>query len=96
MFQTKAEADKKEELAALRHSLELKLKERERQLTDAHRRDKEEEALNAGRHLAQELQRQHVMEHFHSGTSFLFHPFTCWAPFPTTTRPFCNSIDHMI
>ena len=50
----------KEDSAALRHSLELKLNDRERQLVDAHRRDKEEEALNSSRHLAQELQRQHV------------------------------------
>jgi len=58
-LKTKAEADMKEDSAALRHSLELKLNDRERQLVDAHRRDKEEEALNSSRHLAQELQRQH-------------------------------------
>ena len=54
------EANHKEELAALRHSLEFKWNERERQLIDAQRKEREEDAQNFSRHLSEEIQRQHV------------------------------------
>ena len=52
--------DKREELAALRHTLEVKTNERERQLVESRRKEREEDAQNFARHLAEELQRQHV------------------------------------
>ena len=63
LLKTKCDADRKEEVAALRHLLDLQFNERERQFVDAHRKDKEEEALVASRHLSHELQRQHVLYH---------------------------------
>ena len=44
----------------MRHALEVKFNERERQLVEMRRKEREEDAQNFGRHLTEELQRQHV------------------------------------
>lgn len=60
LLRQKWDEDKKEELAALRHSLEVKLNERERFLVDTQRKEREEDAHNFSRHLSEEVKRQHV------------------------------------
>lgn len=58
----KWEEEKSEEIATLKHALEISYNERERRFVETQRRERDDEAQKYASHFSNELKRQHVVK----------------------------------